>query len=130
MLEECQRTPLDVQLACPMSIALAVVGGKWKGMILYHLHDGTKRFNQMMRLMPSITQRMLTRQLRELEAHGIIDRRIYPQIPPKVEYSLSELGQTVIPVIQQLSAWGRQYRESSAFSEAFVLLDYSVSVDG
>ncbi|MEC7119476.1 MAG: helix-turn-helix domain-containing protein [Pseudomonadota bacterium] len=129
MREDCQKTPLDIHLACPMSIALAVVGGKWKGLILYHLHDGTKRFNQLMRLMPSITQRMLTRQLRELEAHGVIERRIYPQIPPKVEYSLSELGQTVIPVIQQLSSWGRQYRESSAFGEAFVWMDQTELVD-
>ena len=129
MRENCQKTPLDLNLACPMSIALAVVGGKWKGMILYHLHEDTQRFNQLMRLIPSITQRMLTRQLRELEAHGVIERRIYPQIPPKVEYSLSDLGQTVIPVIQQLSAWGRQYQDSSAFGEAFVWVDQAVEAD-
>ena len=95
---------------CPMSTALNVVGGKWKGLILYHLHTGTKRFNELLRLMPDITQRMLTRQLRELEKHGIIERKIYPQIPPKVEYSLSNLGLTLLPVIEALADWGLAYK--------------------
>lgn len=95
---------------CPMSTALNVVGGKWKGLILYHLHKGTKRFNELSRLMPDITQRMLTRQLRELEKHGIVERKIYPQIPPKVEYSLSTLGLTLLPVIKALADWGLAYK--------------------
>ena len=111
-LEQDERI-YDVQpTGCAMTTALEVIGGKWKGIILYHLRDDKKRFNELMRLMPNITQRMLTRQLRELETHGVIERRIYPQIPPKVEYSLSELGQTVLPVLQQLSAWGLLYEHA------------------
>lgn len=96
-------------VGCPMTITLEVIGGKWKGMILYHLTSGTRRFNELMRLMPEVTQRMLTRQLRELEDHGIIIRKVYAEVPPKVEYSLSELGLTLIPVIRTLSDWGRMY---------------------
>ena len=70
-----------------------VIGGKWKGVILYHLLDGTKRFNELKRLKPNITQRMLTLHLRELEADGIIHREVHREVPPKVEYSLTELGE-------------------------------------
>jgi DNA-binding HxlR family transcriptional regulator len=96
-----------------MTITLEIIGGKWKGIILYHLVGGTKRFNELMRLMPDVTQRMLTRQLRELEEHGIIIRKVYAEVPPKVEYSLSELGVTLIPVVQTLSQWGIMYSETA-----------------
>jgi DNA-binding HxlR family transcriptional regulator len=96
-------------VGCPMTMTLDVIGGKWKGMILYHLTSGTRRFNELMRLMPEVTQRMLTRQLRELEEHGVINRKVYAEVPPKVEYSLSELGLTLLPVIRSLSEWGRMY---------------------
>lgn len=94
---------------CPMTITLDIIGGKWKGMILYHLVSGTRRFNELMRLMPDVTQRMLTRQLRELEDDGVIIRKVYAEVPPKVEYSLSEVGQTLLPVIQSLTQWGKMY---------------------
>lgn len=94
---------------CPMTITLDIIGGKWKGMILYHLVSGTRRFNELMRLMPDVTQRMLTRQLRELEEDGIILRKVYAEVPPKVEYSLSDVGQTLLPVIHSLSQWGKMY---------------------
>jgi DNA-binding HxlR family transcriptional regulator len=76
------------------------------GVVLYHLFEGTLRFNEIRRRLPNATQRMLTNQLRELEADGLIIRKIYPQVPPKVEYSLSTRGQTLKPVIKALKAWG------------------------
>ncbi|QXG62052.1 winged helix-turn-helix transcriptional regulator, partial [Bacillus spizizenii] len=80
--------------------------GKWKGILLYHLIDGKKRFNEFRRLYPKITQRMLTLQLRELERDGVIHREVYKQVPPKVEYSLTEFGITLEPVILHMKDWG------------------------
>ncbi len=94
---------------CPTETALDVIGGKWKGMILYHLLGNTKRFNELQRLIPGITQRMLTKQLRDLENSGIVHREVYPEIPPKVEYSLTALGQQLTPVVQGLADWGKCY---------------------
>ncbi len=94
---------------CPVEATLAVIGGKWKGVILYHLMSGTKRFNEFRRLMPDITQRMLTLQLRELEKDGIIHREIFKEVPPKVEYSLTEFGRTLEPIIKLMRDWGEQY---------------------
>lgn len=91
---------------CPVEATLAVIGGKWKGVILYHLMSGTKRFNEFRRLMPDITQRMLTLQLRELEKDGIIHREIFKEVPPKVEYSLTEFGRTLEPIIKLMRDWG------------------------
>lgn len=94
---------------CPVEATLAVIGGKWKGVILYHLMSGAKRFNEFRRLMPDITQRMLTLQLRELEKDGIIHREIFKEVPPKVEYSLTEFGRTLEPIIKLMRDWGEQY---------------------
>jgi DNA-binding HxlR family transcriptional regulator len=91
---------------CPVEAALDIIGGKWKPVILLNLEEATRRFNELRRLMPNITQRMLTHQLRELEADGIVHRKIYPQVPPKVEYSLTELGRTLTPVLFALREWG------------------------
>ncbi len=96
---------------CPVEAALAIVGGKWKGIILHHLRHETRRFNELKRLIPDVTQRMLTKQLRELEAHQIINRKIYRQIPPKVEYSLTNFGLTLTPILQALEEWGVEYIE-------------------
>ncbi len=109
ILEQQERIYEVQPTGCAMATALAVVGGKWKGIILYHLREDKKRFNELMRLMPHITQRMLTRQLRELELDGVVLRTVYPQVPPKVEYTLTPLGQTLAPVIQVLTDWGRWY---------------------
>ena len=92
-----------------VTTTLAIMGGKWKILILYHLCAGTQRFNELRRLLPDITQRMLTLQLRELEDDGIVHREVYPQVPPKVEYSLTAFGATLIPVIEVMDAWGKQY---------------------
>lgn len=94
---------------CPVEVAVDVIGGKWKGLILYHLISGTKRFNELRRLMPKTTQRMLTLQLRELEKDGIIHREVYPEIPPKVEYSLTNFGETLKPIIFLMRDWGEVY---------------------
>jgi DNA-binding HxlR family transcriptional regulator len=87
--------------------ALEVIGGKWKAAILFRLLDGKKRFNEIKRLFPSLTQRILTQQLRELERDGVIERKVYAEVPPKVEYSLTEFGRTLETVLRLLSEWGR-----------------------
>jgi len=99
------------EFGCPVEAALEIVGGKWKGIILYHLRHETRRFNELRRLIPGVTQRMLTKQLRELEAHQIIHRKIYRQIPPKVEYSLTNFGLTLTPTLKALEEWGVEYIE-------------------
>ncbi|KWX69879.1 winged helix-turn-helix transcriptional regulator [Paenibacillus jilunlii] len=95
---------------CPVETTLEVIGGKWKGIILYHLIEGPKRFSEFRRLYPGITQFMLTLQLRELERDGIIHREVYKQVPPKVEYSLTEFGKTLEPIILSMKSWGATYK--------------------
>ena len=97
------------QYGCPVEATIDVIGGKWKAIILFHLLLGPKRFSDLKRLLPSITQRMLTLQLRELEDDGIVHREIYQQIPPKVEYSLTEFGRTLEPILLTMLSWGKQY---------------------
>src|SRR6266516_1608895 len=94
---------------CPVEVTLSIVGGKWKLQIVYCLLSGTKRFGQLRRLIPGATQQMLTKKLRELEQAGVLHRHVYAQVPPKVEYSLTELGQSLEPVIRQLANWGEWY---------------------
>jgi len=94
---------------CPVEATLELIGGKWKGLLLYHLLNGAQRFSELRRQMPSITQRMLTNQLRELEADGLVHREVFPVIPPHVEYSLTPLGKTLAPVIRELKKWGDTY---------------------
>lgn len=92
---------------CTVEATLSLIGGKWKGVILYRLlQEDVLRFNQLRRYLPRITQRMLTHQLRELEADGLVVRTVYAQVPPKVEYRLSPYGQTLAPVMHALKAWG------------------------
>ncbi|MES5896615.1 winged helix-turn-helix transcriptional regulator [Bacillus cereus group sp. RP43] len=95
----------------PIEVTLDVVGGKWKVVILCILLDGKKRTSEIKRAMPSITQKMLTQQLRELESDGIIDRTVYTQIPPKVEYSLSEYGTSLTQVLDNMCEWGKNHIE-------------------
>ncbi|CAM4370352.1 MAG: helix-turn-helix domain-containing protein [Paenibacillus macerans] len=95
---------------CPVEYTLDVIGGKWKGLLLYHLINGPIRFNEFRRICPTITQRMLTLQLRELEQDGIVHREVYHQVPPKVEYSLTEFGQTLVPIILKMKEWGETYK--------------------
>ncbi len=97
------------QYNCPVEATLDVIGGKWKAIILFHLLPGPKRFSDLRRLLPTVTQRMLTLQLRELEEDGIVHREIYQQIPPKVEYSLTKFGKTLEPILLPMLKWGEQY---------------------
>jgi len=99
----------DCNFGCPVEAALEALGGKWKGLILFHLKDEKQRFNELRRLIPDVTQRTLTRQLRELERDRIVKRTVYPEVPPKVEYELTEFGKTLIPILEALYAWGQEY---------------------
>lgn len=96
---------------CPLEAALEVLGGKWKGIILFRLQHDTARFNELRRMIPGVTQRMLTKQLRELEADKVIHREIYKEIPPKVEYSLTDFGLTILPILDELYDWGKEYMD-------------------
>lgn len=100
------RRTNNCHYGCAIEAALDVIGNKWKGVILFHLLDGTKRFNELRRLIPSVTQRMLTLQLRELERDNVIHRKVYPEVPPKVEYSLTCFGRDLEPLLFALREWG------------------------
>jgi DNA-binding HxlR family transcriptional regulator len=91
---------------CPVDVTLSAIGGKWKALILYHAISGPRRFNELRRLMPSVTQRMLTQHLRELEADGILHRDVKAQVPPHVEYMLTEKGKTLVPILDAMAQWG------------------------
>lgn len=94
---------------CPMEMTMDLIGGKWKVLIIWHLSFGILRFNELKRKFLDITQKMLTQQLRDLESNGLIDRKVYPQVPPKVEYSLTELGNSLAPVLQEMNNWGAEF---------------------
>ncbi|BBM84940.1 winged helix-turn-helix transcriptional regulator [Candidatus Uabimicrobium amorphum] len=94
---------------CPVEATLELIGGKWKGVILYHLLERTYRFGELKRVMPGVTQRMLTKQLRELESDGIINRKVYAQVPPKVEYSVTEVGESLRDIIMTMCKWGKNH---------------------
>lgn len=99
----------DCSKGCPVEAALELFGGKWKGIVLYHLLDGTKRFNELKRKLGNVTQRMLTKQLRDLEENGLISRKVYAEVPPKVEYRLTEKGKSLRPILLALEKWGVRY---------------------
>ena len=94
--------------SCSVTRAVRVIGGKWKLFIIYHLMDGTRRFGELQRLLPGITQQMLTAQLRELEADGLVLRKVFAQVPPKVEYSLTPVGKALEAVTRELANWGER----------------------
>nr|UWI49891.1 helix-turn-helix transcriptional regulator [Clostridioides difficile] len=95
--------------SCPIEATLALIGGKYKTLILWHLKDTTLRFNELKKLIPKATPKMLTQQLRELETDGFIVRVVYPVVPPKVEYSLSDFGKSIIPILDVMCDWGSSY---------------------
>lgn len=94
---------------CPTAEFLRVVGGKWKPLIVFHLHGNAVRFGAMRRMLDGITPRTLTRQLRELEEDGIVARRVFEHVPPHVEYSLTELGRSLLPVVVAMARWGEEH---------------------
>jgi DNA-binding HxlR family transcriptional regulator len=98
------------EAGCAVEVTLGLIDGKWKGVILFHLQEGLLRFGELRRKMPGITQRMLTKQLRALEEDGLITRTVYPEVPPRVEYALSQTGQRLRPVIDALRAWGIEHK--------------------
>lgn len=102
----------DKTYQCPLALSIDLIGGKWKSIILWQLREKVLRFSQLKRRLPGITQKMLTQQLRELEADGLLTRVVYPQVPPKVEYSLTDYGQTVLPVLRLMFKWGLKYSDN------------------
>ena len=95
---------------CAVEATLDLIDGKWKGVILFHLQGGTQRFGELRKRMPGITQRMLTKQLRALEDDRLVIRKVYAEVPPRVEHSLSEIGESLRPVIDTLRAWGENHQ--------------------
>lgn len=97
-------------LGCPMTSVMNVIGGKWKVIILFHLRDSTLRFGELKRCIPNITQKMLTQQLRELEEDGLVSRKVYAEVPPKVEYSSTPLSDELRPILDMLCEWGEKQK--------------------
>ena|SRR5271168_5009628 len=95
---------------CPVRITTEIIGGKWKPLILFYLQDGTRRFGQLQKLLPGTSKKMLTQRLRELERDDIIHRKVFAQVPPRVEYSLTRHGQSLRPILVLMSEWGKRHR--------------------
>lgn len=104
---------------CNLEVTMEVIGGKWKGLVLHYLIKGPKRTSELKRLVHGITQKMLIQTLRELEASGLVNRKMFNQVPPKVEYSTTELGQSLEPILRALCQWGEGYADKT-FAEGEV----------
>ena len=98
---------------CPVTYCLSMIGGKWKPVIIFCIENGVDRFGAMQRAVPGITKQMLTKQLRELEADGLITRKVYAEVPPRVDYALSDKGRSVLPVIKAMQTWGQAHIEAA-----------------
>ncbi|HXY24104.1 MAG TPA: helix-turn-helix domain-containing protein [Candidatus Acidoferrum sp.] len=97
-------------LNCPVTLTTRIIGGKWKPSILFYLEGRIRRFNELQRLLVGPTKKMLTQQLRELERDGLVNRRVYAEVPPRVEYSMTKHGESLRPILRQMSAWGKKHR--------------------
>lgn len=107
---------------CPVSTTLDLIGGKYKALILWHLADGKLRFSQLTKKISKATPKMLTQQLREMEAQNLIHREVYPVVPPKVEYSLTDLGRSLMPVLVAMRDWGAEYLQTkNIISNCFMM---------
>jgi DNA-binding HxlR family transcriptional regulator len=95
---------------CPVKLTASIIGGKWKPSLLFHLEGRTRRFCELQRLIPNLTKKMLTQHLRELECDGIVHRKVYAEVPPRVEYSLTRHGESLKPILKLMSAWGTRHR--------------------
>lgn len=93
---------------CALDVTMNFVGGKWKAIVLWYLRKGTKRFGELKKLIPPITEKMLSLQLKELEKDGIVKRTIFAEVPPRVEYELTDEGKTLLPLLEEIAAWGRR----------------------
>jgi len=94
---------------CPVDLTLSVIGGRWKGLVFWNLRNGTKRFGELKKILVGINDKMLTQVLRELEASGVVSRKVHEVIPPKVEYTLTKEGKKLLPVMEQMSNWGQKF---------------------
>lgn len=94
---------------CPVDLTLQIVGGRWKGIVIWNLRNGTKRFSELKRILVSINDKMLSQVLRELEAQGVVNRKVYEVVPPKVEYTLSSEGEKLLPIMQAMSDYGSKF---------------------
>ena len=112
------RTNHKKAVCCPVESTIEAIGGRWKVLIIHHLLDGTRRFGELTRLLKGVSARTLTRQFRELEDSGIIDRYVHQQIPPKVEYSLTPLGLKLKPVLYAMHDWGAELENRGRRSKA------------
>ena len=108
---------------CPVQITIDLIGGKYKALILWHLSGGTLRFSQLQKLITTATPRMLTLQLRELEAQNLISRTVYAEVPPRVEYSMTELGRSLMPILTAMRDWGAGYLRSQNVEPNCFMLD-------
>ncbi len=99
---------------CPVEATIDLIGGKYKSVILYHLMGKTLRYSELHRLIPKATDKMLAQQLRELEKDGLINRKVYPVVPPKTEYTLTDFGNTLFPILNTMCDWGRNYLDSNS----------------
>ena len=106
---------------CPVEMTLQLIGDKWKVLIIRDLLTGTKRFSELMRSVTGITQKVLTSNLRSMEADGLVNRKVYPQVPPKVEYPLTETGLSLKPILDSMVQWGIEYRDKMHRSETSFL---------
>lgn len=98
--------------ACPVETTLSLIGNKWKVLILRDLMPGTKRFGELKKSIGSVSQKVLTAQLRDMEANGLISRKVYAEVPPRVEYSLTNLGKSLKPILDVMKNWGEDYKKS------------------
>jgi len=112
---------------CPVEATLELIGGKYKALILWHLSEGTLRFSELKKEISGATPKMLTQQLRELESQGLLHREVYPVIPPKVEYSLTELGKSLMPVLIAMRDWGADYLRTKDMEPCCFMMNHSLN---
>ncbi len=114
--QKIASTPAKDLPACPVETTLTLISSKWKVLILRDLMPGTKRFSELKRSIGHVTQKVLTAQLRQMEESGLVERTVYPEVPPRVEYSLTVLGRSLKPVLDALWDWGESYKEQNALA--------------
>ena len=111
-IKTIEATPAKDLPACPVETTLMLIGDKWKVLILRDLMPGTKRFGELKKSIGHVSQKVLTAQLRDMEASDLVNRKVYAEVPPRVEYSLTELGKSLKPILDSMRAWGEEYKSS------------------
>ncbi len=106
------------QSNCPAEYTLALIGGRWKIPLIFHLMSGVRRFSELSRALTGVSQKVLTQQLREMERNGLVERKVYAQVPPRVEYALTPLGRSLKPVVDTMCRWGETYASKAALGAA------------